>query len=275
MSSLKVDNLKLKNYMINIDFSDYKTTAVWAADKKMIDSFFNIISGINKNRNTCFYNGEDIYDNKEYFQSRLYFDYKKQYLSTLKLQYLQERFRQKYNIKFNKEEFKKVSETLDIRGETELTNVYRYTKTGNTFVNYALTCSLYKPNIIINNPTINLTIQSDIKYIVNGLTDKNKYNMAVLGPDNLAVFANKVDKILIFSDYDNRVIIADNKDSLIVFNGPIDSAWHFENIIYQNNDKTIVLNDLPRPELKKIQKNTNCEVISIYHIDYYVSGTKQ
>ncbi|MCK9536162.1 MAG: hypothetical protein M0R05_01015 [Bacilli bacterium] len=270
MISLKIENLKLNNYLINIDFSNQQAVAIWASDIKIVGEFFSIIAGINKNNNTCFYYEKDVFDNKEYFQSRVYFDFRKRYLSSLKLNYLEERFRQKYNIVFNKNEFRKVSEILDIRGETEVSNVCSYTKTGNTFVNYALTRSLEKSNIIINNPTINLSIKTDIDIIASGLTDKSKYNMIILGPDNLSAFNDKLDKIIFFSDFNNGTIMADNKDSLIVVKGVPEGSFNNENIIYRNDEKTILLNKLTRSELKNLQKKGQLEIISVYQIDEYV-----
>lgn len=268
MTVLRVENLRLANYTINIEFINKEAVAFWSYDKKTIARFFDIIAGINNNNNSCFYNDNNIYDNKEYFQARLYFDFRKKYLSTLKLNYLKEKFRQKYNLDFNKDEFKRVSEQLDIRGETEVNHVYRYTKVGNTFVNFALTRSLDKSIIIINNPTINLSMQSDIDFVTAGLTDKSKFDLMILGPDNLAAFAGKLDRICFFSNYTGETITARGDDSLVVVRGKPEDI---ENVIYQDEEKTIFLNYLTRAELRKLEKEMSLEAVPAEAIDKYVA----
>ena len=267
MALLTIKDLRLANYTVNMEITSAEAVAFWAPDRKLLEKFFDILAGINKNRNSCFFNSVNVFDNKEYFHARLYFDYRKKYLSTLKLNYLEERFRQKYNLAFDKDEFKRVSELLDIRGETEVTNIYRYTKVGNTFVNFALTRSLDKSIIIINNPTINLSIKEDIERVTTGLTDKNRYDIIILGPDNLPAFAGKLDKIVYFSNYQDQVIIAGPEDELIVSRElPEDPA----KVVYHDAEKTIYVNDLPRGELRKLQKTKQISIIPAVRIEEYL-----
>lgn len=270
MGIIQITNLKIDQYLINIDFFEGEAVAFWSLDKEIIGKLFKIIAGINKSHGACKYHDQDVFDNKEYFTKRLCFDYVKKYLSTLKLDYLEKRFAGKYGLHFNKDEFRRISEILDVRGETEITNVFNYTKVGNTFVNYALTRSLEKQYIIINNPTLNVALKSDLDVITSGLVDKEKYKLVILGPDNLNVFQKKLDKVMFFSDYNKKLIVTNKEDNLIVAQNPVPDCISPYDIIYQDNVVTIAVNN--KNTTRDAKKQTKCNVISIYEIDNYIEA---
>ena len=273
MVTIKVKNLKLNKYLINIDFLEQEAIGFWAQDEEIIDRFFDVIAGINKNGRSCFYKEENIYNNKDYFKTRIYLDYQKKYLSTLKINYLENLFSQRYKTTFDKNNFRSIAETLDIRGETEITNVFSYTKVGNTFVNYALTRSLNKSIIIIKNPTLNISIKSDIDYIVSGLTDKKRYTNMLIAPNNLEVFKGKLDKVIFFSKYNKSILVANDKDNLIVINAQPEEIHHYaDSIITHYATSTILLNNIPKISLRNLQKAYICKMIPIYQIDKLLLG---
>ena len=266
---LRINGLQLNDYIINQDFFNNEIAGIYGRDKKTIKQFLNVISGINKNKKTCFYNDEDIFDNEEYFNNRLYFDFTKKYLSTLRVNYIDERLKQKYNLAFNKETFINTSKDLDVRGETEITYTYKFTPTGNTFVNYSLTKSLDKNNLIINNPTINLRMEDDLDYITTGLTNKNDYNSVILGLDNLKAFSKKLDKIIFFTDF-KTIITATNNDTAIVFNQSSFFLISNEDKIF-GGEKIVCLNKYTKEELKSFTKSKiDYKVISIYDVEQYM-----
>lgn len=266
---LQINGLQFNDYLINQDFFNNEIIGIYGRNKKTLIQFLNVISGINKNNKTCFYNNKDIFDNEEYFNNRLYFDFSKKYLSTLRVNYIEERIKQKYNLTFDKETFINISKDLDVRGETEITYTYKFTPTGNTFVNYSLIKSLDKNNIIINNPTINLKMEDDLNYITSGLTNKKYYNSVILGLDNLKVFYKKLDKIIFFTDF-KTIITATNNDTAIIFNQSSFDLIRDEDKIF-GGDKIICLNKYTKEELKQLTKSKiDYKVISIYDVEQYM-----
>lgn len=268
MGVIMAENLRLDNYLINFNFLVGEAVAFWSLDKGIISRLFRIIAGINKSQGLCFYHDKHVFDNKEYFDSRLYFDYKKKYLSTLKSDCLEKSFSHKYNVHFDKHEFKRVSDILDIRGETEITSIFAYTRTGNTFVNFALTRALSKPIIIINNPTAHIMMEADLDIITAGLTDKDKFEIIILGPDNLYAFKDKLDKVIFFSNYNNNIITASKKDSLVVVKTPENNCLGMDNVVYHNKNTIIAL--YSKDAIKDVRKMAKCEIISIFELEKHI-----
>jgi len=267
MVYIEINDLKLDNYIINLNILNRQSIGVFSKDKMITKKFLDIISGINKNNKKCLYNEKDIFDNKEFFNSRILLDFSKKYLSTLKVNYLEERFSHKYGLRFDKEKFVKISKELDVRGETEITYVYKFSKTGNTFVNYALISSLDKSNIIVNNPTNGLNIAKDIKYITEGLTNKQSFNTVILGIDNLSLFNGLLDKILVFTQFDEAILF-DSKDSLIVFRD--DVGIDVKNKLFQG-EYIVAINNYSKEEIRNFSKqNIEYKIISIYDIEKYI-----
>jgi hypothetical protein len=266
MDYITIKDLKIQNYTVNCEIPDKEFIGVYAKDKKLVRSFLDIMSGIAKNRNTCFFQGKDLYDNADYFRNRLYLNYTKNYLSTLNASFIEERMRYRFNKPFNKEKFQKIIRELNVRGETEISYLYRFTPAGNTLVNYALTKALEPINIIICNPTAELRLDADIRAIANGLTDRSEYGSVILGLDRLYPFAWRLNKLLVFTDFEKAVVL-DSTQSLIVFK---EEYFPIEDKIFWGN-YIIAINRYNRDELKSFSKQKfEHQVISVFEMDNYL-----
>lgn len=264
---LEIKNLKLQEYNINITFYDNEKIGVFGRNKQFISDFLELLSGINKNNETIFVDNENAFDNNDYFSKRLFFDFSKKYLTTLRVNKIEDALKN-YKFVFDKDRFVRICKELNIRGETDITYRYEFTNIGNSFVNLALMCSLNKENIIVNNPTINLNLKSDFDYFASSLTSLNFKNV-ILGLDNLASFKGKLDRVMFFNDF-NEIIIMHNNDTFIVFDKDIDQYFLIKNKVYKG-EKIIALNHYTKEELKLWQKQkVNYEIISIYDIEKYL-----
>lgn len=264
---LEIKNLKLQEYNIDMTIYDSEKIGVFSRNKQIISDFLELLSGINKNNETINVDNKNVFDNSEYFSNRVFFDFSKKYLTTLRVNKIEDALKN-YNLKFDKERFVKICKELNIRGETDITYRYEFTNIGNSFVNLALLCSLNKENVIVNNPTINLNLKSDFDYFTNNLTSSNFKNV-ILGIDNLVNFKGKLDRVIFFSDF-NEIIVMHNNDTFIVFDNDIDQYFLIKNKVYKE-DKIIALNHYTKEELKQWQKQkVNYEIISIYDIEKYL-----
>lgn len=264
---IEIRNLKLKNYKINMTIFDNEKIGVYSRGKQVVSDFLELISGINNNRDTIFVGDDNIFDNKEYLSKRVFFDFSRRYLTTLRVNKIEDSLKT-YDFSFDKDRFIKICKELNIRGETDITYRYEFTEIGNSFVNLALVSSLNQENIIINNPTASLRYKSDYDYFVKLLTSSTFKNI-ILGLDNVLEFKNKLNRIIIFGDF-GEVYILDNNSSLIVFDKDIDKHFLIKNIVFKAN-KIIALNSYTKEELKNFQKmKVNYEIISIYDFEKYL-----
>lgn len=265
MAYLYLENMEFKDYRLNLVIENKEVVGVYSRNKKLVSEFLRVISGINKTK-SCLYQGKEVFDNREYFQNRISLDYAHTYLSTLRIANIEEALKSKYSLSFNKEKFIKIGRELDIRGETEITFQYKFSPAGNTFVNYALTVALEKPNVIIENPTYGLNLAEDIEYIVSGITDKSVFNTAIIELDRLRLFKNRLQKILIFSDF-NKAYFLDPKTQLVIIPEDIE----IDEPLYTTEEGVIGILTYTKGELKILQKNKiDYRIISIYDLEEYL-----
>ena len=270
LTHLQIKDLQIKNYKINLDIENKEVVGIYSKDQSIIKEFLDMISGINPTNKSCLYKDKDVFNNLEYFQERIYLDFSKKYLSTLKLKYLEERLKSKYNFIFNKDKFIKICKDLDVRGETEITHVYKFSLAGNIFVNFALVSSINRANLIIQNPTKNLNMMTDIQYITEKLAKKDVFNTVILGLDNLRAFSYLLDKLVLFSS-DNVHVIDPLTENLIVFKKP---NPYLKNIIY-NEPNIITLNSYSKEDYKNFSKDKiDFKKISVYDLESYLHGGK-
>lgn len=264
---IDIKGLKLANIDINLNIQENKKLGVFSNDKNLVITFLELVSGINKNHNTIFANDINVFDNKVYFENRIYFDFKNRYLTTLRVKKIHEVLKS-YNLDFNSDKFIEICKELNVRGETDISYKYEFTKTGNTFVNLAMLCSVERKNIIINNPTINLNLDSDIEYFKKKLTS-HEFNTVILGLNNVSHFKNSLDQIVLFSDFGSMYVV-DNNDSLIVFDSNIDKHFLIKDKLFKGK-YFIALNTYTKEELKNFQKmKVKYEIINVYDFDKYL-----
>lgn len=264
---IDINNLQVKNYKINATINDNEKIGVFARSKELVTEFLEKISGINKNGNTIFLDNKSIYDNKDYFSKRVYFDFSKKYLTTLRANKIETAFKN-YKLNFNKENFEKIVNELNIRGETDITYKHQFTEIGNSLANLALLCSLDVENIIVNNSTANLRYDSDFEYFSNSLTGPS-FNNVILGIDNLAKFKNKLDKIMIFTDF-GEVVIVEASDSLICLAPEVEKEFLVRNKLFLG-EKLIAINTNTKQQLKSFQASKfKYDLTNIYDVEKFI-----
>lgn len=264
---LEIKGLKLNDLEINLTFLETQRIGLFGKNKELIKNFLELLSGINNNHNTIYIDKDNIFENKEYLNSRVFFDFSKNYLTTLRVNKIEEVLKI-YNLEFDKEKFINICKDLNVRGETDISYKYEFSKTGNTFVNLALLCSVNKKNIIVNNPTTNLNLDMDIEYFVNKLTSL-EFNRVILGLNNLRHFKNKLDKIVLFTDFDSYYELR-NSDSIIIFDKDIDKHFLIKNKLFKSN-YLIALNNYSKDELANFKKmKVKYEIANIYDLEKYL-----
>lgn len=265
MAYLNLENMEFFDYLLNFEIEDGEVVGVYSKNKKLVSDFLRVLSGINKAK-SCLHQGKEVFDNREYFRNRIFMNYAHTYLSTLRISNIQEILKSKYNLSFNKDKFVKIGRELDIRGETEITYQYKFSPAGNTFVNYALTAALEKPNIIIENPTHGLNLPEDIEYIVTGISNNNVFNTAIIGIDRLSLFKGRLHKVLIFSDF-RKAYFLNPKTQLVV----VPEEIELDEPLFRIGDGIIGILNYTKEELKKLQKNRiDYRIISIYDLEDYL-----
>lgn len=265
MAYIEVKNLNFNNNLVNLTINDKEVIGIFGENQRAINEFLLIISGINKNNNTCFYNGENIFDNSHYFKQRIFLDFKKIYTNTLNKEFIEENFNNRFGLSFDTKRFKELIKELKIRKETEIDVYYTFTQQGNTLVNFSLIESLNVSNIIISHPT-NYLDSERATFISNALTNKNKYNCVILNLDRLDFFKNKLDYLLLFTKEGN-IIKVNNDDHLLVIE---DNIYLHNRLIRGKGNLVISYHDYNKDELKKFDKlKIKYKVISLYDIDKY------
>lgn len=250
-------------YMDDLEFNDNKLYGLFSLDKSVINNLLLILAGINNTKGKVFYNNEPIYDNEKYFKSRIYLDCKQEYFQTIKPLNIAKGILRKFNKLIDVEKLTKHLKTLDVRGECEITSVYHLTPCGNTLVNLSvlLSCS---QDLLINNPTINIKTDNDIKYLVNEICQLN--TLRILGLNNLSHFKNKLDCLYLFTPSYQVVKIIPQADVLYL----VDKNNAFLSLFDANNNKMIV-KGLTNDELKYCDRNKiSYHKINIYELEKYI-----
>lgn len=243
------------SYDINLSI-DYKTKiGVYSKDKNIVNTFLKLIAGINKptKESQIKIAKKDVFDNKDYFKNRLYLDFSTHYLNTLNYKKIDEALTEKYALNLNYDKYTKILKDLDIRGECEITDKYEFTPLGNTLVNFALACSLDYEFLIINNPTINVTSTNILTYIMNYLN--NNYKSMIFGLNNLDLFIDILDYIIILDDFGLMHILYNNSKLLVINNGQVPEELDKYKLFISFDKKRIILsNELSKDELKELKK---------------------
>lgn len=265
MAYLKIENLQLQNYTISLEVENGEAVGVFSRNADIVSDFLKVASGINPGKG-CYHEGKSVYDNREYFQNRIFMDFAHNYLTTLRTSSIEEALKNKLGLSFNKEKFIKIGKELNIRGEALIGKQYKFTPAGNTFANYALLQALDKPNIVVLNPTRGLNLPEDIEMIIKGMTDTAVFNTALIGIDRMKPFKGRLSKILVFSDFGTAHVLP-GEAQLIVLPHLIEQATP----LFTDGEKTIALCGYEKDELKRMQKDRiGFDLISLYAVEDYL-----
>lgn len=258
------------SYELNLDLRDFKYIGIYSRDKFITKCFLKVLAGINKSKSgRSEYQEFDVFDNKEYFQKRLYFDYETNYVSTLNPDKLSDTFMQKFKKEFDSTKFKKIVKDLNIRGECTITSKYEFTNIGNTLVNHALSISLPYKILIINNPTLYIKNNHQIKYISDNF--KNDYETVVLGLNDLGLITKELEIIIVFDDF-GFVHSLNPNDELVVLNAQQNLDEYKANKLFISNDgKRLILHGFNKDDFKKLKKaKIDYIIISLNEVGGYL-----
>ncbi|HBP25616.1 MAG TPA: hypothetical protein DD618_01505 [Acholeplasmatales bacterium] len=249
MGTLEIKNLKIGNDEISLSIKSGMTVGVYSRNKAAVLAFLEQVSGINPSGGTCFWDGTDLFDDPAYFRSRIFMDFSEPCPSTLRAGYLKERLESNYGLNFDSEKFAKLVKDLFIRQELLIDYRYHFSEMGNTLTNFALMASLDKPNLIINNPTAEVTKNQAVEIIINELCDRQKHQTVILGLDNLKVFQNRLDLLILIGD-EHSFVLDPKTDRLMAFRS---NSEKFKNRICSGTI-TVTLDDYSKEEIKYFEK---------------------
>lgn len=268
MEYIRIQKLQFKNMEIDISLNKQEIFAVYSCDKKTTHDFLMVLNGINPNNGSCLYQDKDIFDNEDFFKQRIYIDFKESYLKTMNVEFIQEALANRFNLSFNKEAFNTYVQEMGIRLETKVRANYTFTDTGNTMVNFAFFKALNIPFVTINNPTIYLKKAKIIETITNSLVDKRKYESIILGLDKIKNFKEKLDRVLVFTDYQTYVVVDPQQDSFLL----IEDNIHLHDKMFRTKeiDLVICLNNYTKEEMKKFNNfKFKYQKLSFYELEDY------
>jgi hypothetical protein len=266
---MKIQNLQLQNYQINIDIDNNEIIGVLGQNKLVVEEFLLTLAGINKSKDNCFFEDIDIYDNSYYFSKRIYLNCFHDNVGTLKAEKIADAIATVYHKDVNIEALKNHIKNLSIHGECEITLTYEYkfTDMGNSLINMALALSI-DDNLIINNPTIHITKKADIDYLK--LHIQKHKGFKILGLDNLLGLMDIVERVLVFTDYDEVIIINPNKIDLYLIEDCLDIKPYR---LFKGYGNRVITTDIPKEILKKCDRNRiKYTKVNVNEIEKYISN---
>ena len=267
---IQMTNYQFYQYLVNYNINQESITGIYCINNKLTEQLLLDISGIN-NAKGIYYRSKKVFDNKEYFDNRLYLNCNKQIFNTLLSKRISEELL-KYNIILNENEFNIISKELRIRSEGKLDDSYTFTKEGIALSNNALAISTYKYPILLN-PFENI----DSIYKLQYLKDKYKRKSLLVGITNIKKYENFLDHLILFGF--RKIHILNPNEQLIVFENIINQDMVIEEanlndyIIHKNiqNESIIIKSDINSSQLKALNNlKVKKKAISIYDLGEYL-----
>lgn len=254
MSYLKILNLQFNRYRLTTTIEDNTIYGFYCPNEEDRLEFFKLIAGINDNSNSIFYCDlefvdHNVFDNQEYFEKRLYIDFKHKYLKTLNANAISEMFKIRFNKEFNIASYKEAVSSSNIRSEVLLSNEYQFTPLGITLSSYCLFKGLNYQYNFIDNPVVNIK-NNDLKKKIYENICKKELN-PIIGFDKLTDCKDYCDKIIVAGEYQDIVVIDVKNDSFIVSN----DNQILRNKLFNVNEMVISINTYTKEELKYFSKN--------------------
>lgn len=274
---IKIDNLVLnEQYQINQEILNDEIIFYYSRDNELIKRLFLLISGINK-VDGIYYNGISCYDNKEYFDKRIYLSLNDSLIKTIYPKKISLSLKN-FNLRCNQEKLAHVIDTLNIREECMMSSDDPFTLAGNTLINYALLESIDKEILLINNPTIHLTQAKQIDFITTNITTNTK-QIKLIGLNNIKHFKEKINQIIVFNDYGRTLKFNPRNVQIGLINGDargiLEIIHDYQSLFYTyKNDQFELLflyNNLDNDQIKELSKsNYKIKKVDFYNIEDYL-----
>lgn len=282
MSTIKIENYKVLHKKTKICFDSIAIPekgiiGVLGKNISLIEKFLLVLAGINENENCILYNNESVYENPEYFQSRVYMDFSNSYTKSISAPKIVEHFLDEYHLQVDSVKLNKLIRAFEIRLECNISGVCDFTSIGNTLMNLAIACAIDTPTLICLQPLCFLESKEQIQRGVIQLVKHYESKRLIASITNLAYFKDKLNHMLVFTDYNTVKHIDLSKDEIILIQGDARHIYEYikENdrlyYTYKNNVfELICINRLDARAKKALDnKYTKVKPISIYEVANY------
>lgn len=221
---LEFNNLKFEKYNLSFNMLEDTVYILYGKDQSKIRDLLLLISGINKvsrKNGSITYNKENVFDNEEYFKSRVFFDMHHNYLNTITPSVIKENLFTKFNIKYDEKIFRKKLLEQNARREVKVDSKYEFTKLGLSLVNYSLVSSIGVDNLIIYDLFYNIEDEKKREYIANDIVNK-RLKSAIISVHKIDEFLDKNVRFIILGDFgksyiiskENKFIVTENSEDL-------------------------------------------------------------
>jgi len=210
---IEIKDLKLNNYKINTNISEKENVGIYSPNNKLTIQLLLDLAGINKTNN-IFANGENVYDNENYFKSRIYILGNKTYLNNFYATNVVEYTLKSYGKVLKDKKFAKLIRLSRVRYITNINNSYKYTKETLALVNAFYAYSIIGNRILVN-PLENIVREDYMKQVraeiitekntIFGITDLKKYDglldkLILLLPSTYLVLTDMMQKFIVSLD---------------------------------------------------------------------------
>lgn len=207
---IEIKDLKLNNYKINTNISEKDNVGIYSPNIKLTTQLLLDLAGINKTSG-IFVNGENVYDNENYFKSRIYILANKTYLNNFYANNVVEYTLKSYGKVLKDKKFSKLIRLSRVRYITHINNSYKYTKETLALVNAFYAYSIIGNRILLN-PLENIVRADYMKQISQEIKTEK---CTIFGISNLKKYEGLLDKlILVFPK--TYIVISDMTQKFVV-----------------------------------------------------------
>lgn len=283
MSTITIENFVMQHNKTEVRFDSIvipKTgiIGVLGKDISLIEEFLLILSGINENHERIKIDEESVYENKTYFQNRVYMDFHNTYTKSISATKIVEHFLEEYHLHVDGAKLHKLIRAFEIRLECNISGVCNFTSIGNTLMNLAIACSIDTQTLISFQPLCFIEAKEQIKQAMLHLVKQYESKRLITSVTDLKYFTDKLNYCLVFTDYNTVKQIDVLREQIVLIQG---DARHIYNHIkeedrlfytYKNNVFELVcLYHMDAKTKREIEnKHTKIKTISIYDIANYL-----
>lgn len=263
---IQIKNLFLKNNLplLNYEIDQNKKIGIYSINLSLTQNLLLYISGIKKTNN-IFYNNNLVYENKNFFNDRIYLNCNKKITNTLVSTTIANTLMKKYNIICNNDNLKEHIKQLQIRSEGKLKLNYSFSSEGIKLINNAITLSIYKYPILLN-PLENISSNKKINYLINNYQTKS----FIMGIEKINYYENIFDELLFITN-NNYYILKKDDHIFISYQTQLSNINLFENKQINYNNKIVIYKNLSVDEIKQLNKlSIDYKEITLFQIGEYL-----
>lgn len=268
---IQITNYEFEKYNLSYNINQELNTGIFCINNNILEKILLQIAGINKSKG-IYYRSKKVFDNKQYFNERLYLNCNNQIVNTLVVDQIVNTLENNFNVIASNDLLKNYISQLQIRSEGKLDSSYTFTNEGNTLINNAIALSMFKYPILLN-PLENIENKYKIEYLKKVYSNKP----SLFGVSNLRKYNGFIDELILFGN--NNVYILKSNEKLILLKNIINQDLIISECNLQNNlihkcNKTedlILYNNLSNDQLKHLRNlNVKINEISLFEIGDYI-----